>query len=76
MSMTKCKYCDDEHVCHAGNSHEDTKTIENILFYLGYRIGSGPPPAFDVRVPARDLLDLITGEKTLNQLTLEPGEQL
>jgi hypothetical protein len=75
MSLTKCPDCGDQHACHDKvDSHAATKATENILFYIGWRAGRLTErmpmtvrPA-DIQVPARDIIDLITGGKTIEEI--------
>lgn len=77
MSLTKCARCEDQHECHSGDSHTNTVAVDAILFYIGWRSGrlatrlpATVRPA-DTQVPARDILALIKGDKTLDQVMEE-----
>lgn len=62
--------------------HEESSVIDAISFYIGYRHGRvrrGLPFAVrprDIQVPAAHIMDLITHDKTLPQLTAEVDEEI
>jgi len=79
MSLTKCPHCSDQHACHSGDSHAATVATENILFYIGFWIGTTVKPGAEVRledvqVPASAIIALIQGDKTLDELTRDIGQ--
>lgn len=83
MSLTRCPQCGDQHACHSGDSHTATVAVEGILFYIGWRAGRVAQrlpltvlrPA-DIQVPARDILALIQGDKTLDEILEEAEREL
>jgi hypothetical protein len=82
MALTKCPHCDDQHACHAGDSHRATQATEGILFYIGFRAAKlaerlpVPVRPADIQLPARDILALIQGNKSLDQLIAEVEDEL
>jgi len=81
MALTKCPYCQDQHVCHTHDSQADTAAVQNIVFYIGYRAGIATErlplvvrPS-DIQIPARDILDLIQGLRTLEQVVADADEE-
>lgn len=79
--MTQCRYCQDQHVCHVRDSHEDTVIKTNIMFYIGYRYAAVtkqlplPFRVEDIQLPARHILALINQEKTLDEVLAEVDEE-
>lgn len=78
MSLTKCPHCSDQHACHSGDSHAATTAVERVLFYVGLRVGMTPKTGGELRlsevmIPAEDIIALIQGDKTVDELM---GEQL
>lgn len=61
---------------------QDSASIREILLYIGWRaakVSARLPLTLrprDIKVPARDILDLIEGEKTLDQVLAEAEENL
>jgi hypothetical protein len=82
MALTKCPHCDDQHVCHVGDSHQNTKAVEDLLAYIGYRAGRlaralpFAASARDIQLPARDVLALVMHEKTLDEVIAQVDEDI
>lgn len=63
------------------SDEKNVATLEAVLFYIGYRAGCVSASLFtvrpsDIQLPARDILALIRGDKTLDQLTEDVRAEL